>query len=540
MFPVFFASLALRKQPNRRGGTVELLVRSLSLLVFTLVVGCVATPGEPTLREVEPTVLDARRGGALELRGQGFFPAGTFDFDRPERSKLSTVVSAELIQGALHVALSDVTLVDSTRVSAQVPAGLSQGAWAVRLMTPRGVELTLEDALRLEEIADAGDPDAGDPDAGDPDGGEIDGGPQPCATQTFLDDDGDGFGVADSGSMLCGPGRSPIIGDCNDVDSLTSPAGREICNQLDDDCDGTTDEGCADAGFVRLRDAGQLDYFSASAFAPQRLWIAGGNRLLMVDGDAGEIDASNNCPNNMKAVWADPTGRAFVGGGNNGVGRLVTATRAAGCSNSQLIPEPVVGMTGFSTPDGGVRMDAVLRDGRRASWDGVGPVQVFGGKLPSGFELHDAHGSSPDAMYAVGGTTGTPQRPAVFRLQADGGFVSEALPTQNVQDGQLRGVWVVSPTEVVAVGDRGLVLRRVQGAWQHVDPPSMVDFTTVRAFSIGRFYLSTQLGDLRQWNGSWSLRYTDAVPVRDLTAFDEEHFWLVGDDEFIINGPRSP
>ena len=129
-----------------------------------------------------------------------------------------------------------------------------------------------------------------------------------------------------------------------------------------------------------------------------------------------------------------------------------------------------------------------------------------------------------------------PQRPAVFRLQADGTFVSEPLP-QNAQDGQLHGVWVLSPTEAVAVGDRGLVLRRVQGVWERIAPPSMANYTTVRAFSIGRFYLSTEFGYLRQWSGQWALRYTDQVPVRDLTAFDEAHFWMVGDNALIIEGP---
>ena len=239
----------------------------------------------------------------------------------------------------------------------------------------------------------------------------------------------------------------------------------------------------------------------------------------------------------MNAVWADPSGRAFVAGGNNGVGRLTTATKAAGCASSQLLPDPAAGLIGFTSADGGVQVEGVLRDGRRVSWDGVGPVQVKGTALAGGFVLYDAHGSSPGALYAVGGTTGNPQRPAVFRLQPDGGFAQESLPTQNVQDGQLHGVWVVSPNEVVAVGDRGLVLRKFQGAWERIAPPSMANYTTVRAFSIGRFYLSTEFGYLRQWSGSWMLHYTDQVPVRDLTAFDERNFWLVGDNGVIITGP---
>ena len=52
----------------------------------------------------------------------------------------------------------------------------------------------------------------------------------------------------------------------------------------------------------------------------------------------------------------DPSGRAFVGGGNNGIGRLAIATRGAGRAPYSHDSTPVIGMTGFSTADGGVRM----------------------------------------------------------------------------------------------------------------------------------------------------------------------------------------
>src|SRR5690606_7146553 len=62
------------------------------------------------------------------------------------------------------------------------------------------------------------DPDSGTP--GDPDGGP-----------TCIDDDGDGYGEG------CSLGT-----DCNDADPAVSPAATETCNGVDDDCDGTTDE----------------------------------------------------------------------------------------------------------------------------------------------------------------------------------------------------------------------------------------------------------------------------------------------------------
>ena len=499
------------------------------------------------LRAVEPAVLEGLRGGALKLLGDGFIPAGPYDFDRPSTSALTTVVSAALERGDERIELADATWVDAQRIDATVPAGLAEGTWSVHLVTPRGVALVLPDALTIA-AGDGGLPDGGEVDAGEVDAGGIDagvdagidGGPLPCQTLTFLDGDGDGFGAPDSGSLLCGPGRVLMTGDCNDVDRLTFPGGVEVCNGRDDDCNGLVDDGaCSDAGFIRLTDLNSPgnDFLSTWAWGPDSVWIAGGTHLFVHEGDGGFIDESANCPMGMNSVWADSSGRAFVGGGNNGVGRLTTARRGAGCASSELVPEPVAGMVGFLSADAGVLVEIVLRDGRRVSWDGVGTARVKGSPVPAGFVLFDAHGSSSDALYAVGGTTGNPQRPAVFRLQADGGFVGELLPTQNVQDGQLHGVWVVSPSEAVAVGDNGLVLRRVRGAWERIPPPSTANYTTVHAFGIGRFSLSTEFGYLRQWDGQWTLRYTDQVPVRDLTAFDEEHLWLVGDNGLIIRGP---
>lgn len=531
-------------------------MRFSPLLLLAWLVGCSSPPAAPVLSEVNPAVLNADQGGAIELRGEGFLPTGVYDFDQPDRSSLSAGVSAWLEQGGRRLELLDATWVDARLISARVPAGSEPGWWSVRLITPRGFELSLVDALRLEPtltdaglLLDGGLPDGGQPDAGaldagpvdagPIDAGPIDAGPQPCQTWTFFDDDGDGFGVPDSGAFLCGPGRGPVEGDCNDVDPLSSPAGTEVCNALDDDCDGVTDElGCPDAGPTRLRlvDGGE-DFLSASAWASDSLWIAGGSTLLVRTGDAGLIDVSTNCPMGMNAVWAQATGAAFVGGGNNGVGRLTTATRDAGCVTSELLPEPVVGMVGFPAPDGGTVLEVLLRDGRRLAWDGVSPVVVLGLPLPVGTELVDAHAAGPGAFYAVGGTVGPPRRPAVYRMGADGSLLAEDLTALSLPDGWLRGVWALSPNEAVAVGEQGVVLRRVQGNWQRIPPPAAANYTSVRAFSVGRFYASTDVGSLQQWSGRWAVWATDPLPVRDLTAFDEAHFWLVGDHELIIKVP---
>ena len=71
-------------------------------------------------------------------------------------------------------------------------------------------------------------------------------------TDTFyLDNDNDGYGVASSTQEACSApsGYATNAGDCNDSDAAVNPVADEICDSVDNDCDGTTDEASAlDAG----------------------------------------------------------------------------------------------------------------------------------------------------------------------------------------------------------------------------------------------------------------------------------------------------
>ena len=63
----------------------------------------------------------------------------------------------------------------------------------------------------------------------------------------YADADGDGYGDADSAHVdnpTCedvGPGWVLDATDCDDADAAVSPGAVEVCNGLDDDCDGTSD-----------------------------------------------------------------------------------------------------------------------------------------------------------------------------------------------------------------------------------------------------------------------------------------------------------
>jgi len=64
-----------------------------------------------------------------------------------------------------------------------------------------------------------------------------------CETY-YADADGDGFGNGAQSKCLCGPSKpyqATKAGDCNDGNGAIHPGAAEVCNGLDDNCDGATD-----------------------------------------------------------------------------------------------------------------------------------------------------------------------------------------------------------------------------------------------------------------------------------------------------------
>lgn len=492
----------------------------MSLLVVS---ACVERPAAPALTDVTPRELFSA-GGEVALTGERILPSGTFEFDAPARSQWSTTVSARVFLGDVSLPLEGAQWQSTSSVTGVVPAGLSPGRYSLELTTPRGEVLTLSDALTILD------------EAVEPDAGVI----TPCDTVTWPDEDRDGYGRAGPGELLCGAGRVENQLDCNDFDSLSSPAGVEVCNGLDDDCDGLSDEGlCADAGLTvtRLRalDDPLNDFVALSVYGPNEAWVATTDKLFEHRADGGFREHSVNCPMRMNALWADPGGRVFVAGGNPGIGRIsLSSPSTMGCTPGQMLPDPVAGLSGFQLLDGGFVVEGVLRDGRRMSWDGVG-TPMISGTQNSDLNLKSASGSTPSTFYGVGLLNGS-QLPAAVRVRSDGTLLTEWSPDAGVV---LRGVSSPTPVAAVAVGDRGLVARRQNGVWSTMPSPTVSNLTAVKAFGPGRFVLSSESGTLQSWAGAWTVTATDPLPVRALDAWDEGNLWLVGDDGFIVRVRRQ-
>ncbi|MCY7420891.1 MAG: T9SS type A sorting domain-containing protein, partial [Chitinophagaceae bacterium] len=70
-------------------------------------------------------------------------------------------------------------------------------------------------------------------------------------TTYYKDADGDGYGGSTK-ITTCNPPAGYVVqgGDCNDANAAIYPSAKDICNGLDDNCDGQIDEGCFNIPFI--------------------------------------------------------------------------------------------------------------------------------------------------------------------------------------------------------------------------------------------------------------------------------------------------
>lgn len=82
----------------------------------------------------------------------------------------------------------------------------------------------------------------------------------------FPDADGDGFGTTSGAIASCSVlgGYASVSGDCDDGDRLTHLGASEVCDGVDNDCDGASDEGLSVATYYRDADG---DGYGVSADA---------------------------------------------------------------------------------------------------------------------------------------------------------------------------------------------------------------------------------------------------------------------------------
>lgn len=128
--------------------------------------------------------------------------------------------------------------------------------------------------------------------------GKTDTGTSPCAVKTWYHDvDVDGYGKRDDKVEQCvaPPGFVDKDSDCNDSNSVIHPGATELCDTLDNDCDGTTDEDCGVAngsweGYVKIVADSKICFASrgfgdAPPYTTEPAFLVGNNLSWVTNAD---------------------------------------------------------------------------------------------------------------------------------------------------------------------------------------------------------------------------------------------------------------
>ncbi len=149
-----------------------------------------------------------------------------------------------------------------------------------------------------------------------------------AATTFYRDADGDGYGDPSVTAQGCSapPGYVMNAGDCNDASAAVSPGAVELCDGIDNDCDGQVDEGVL-ALFYADADGdgyGDSNVVVAGCFAP-----AG---FVAVGGDCNDASAAVHPGASELCNNADDNCNGLVDEGNPGGGAACATGLLGACS----------------------------------------------------------------------------------------------------------------------------------------------------------------------------------------------------------------
>ncbi|ADO72194.1 putative metal-binding motif-containing protein [Stigmatella aurantiaca] len=362
--------------------------------------------------------------------------------------------------------------------------------------------------------------------------------PQPF-TPWYKDVDGDGDG--DASALIRGacsapePGAVTTSGDCDDSSPFVFSNNPEVCDRLDNDCDGQTDENmCGPETWNEIASSGTAGttWNAVAPHAEGQAWaVANDSKLVHVK---GTLATEYTCAGNWISAWARSSdGRVFLGS-ERGVFASRTVENPDCGGNDSGHEARLNGLVGFENgPE--TTLFAVSSNGRIYRWNyPAAPVEV---EDATPLNLRAIHGTKVSNLLAVG-VDGS-NAPVILRANADGSqWTPETLPAGLPSNTALRTVHVVHDGLAFAAGDNGVVLMREKGSWTEL-PRLSSDIKGLVAYGRTAVYAATADKIVKRFDGtSWSDVHSPSWVPTAIHGMGPQEFWVVGFGNGIVR--REP
>lgn len=216
------------------------------------------------------------------------------------------------------------------------------------------------------DTADAGKTDSGKADSGKTDSGQADTG-LPCTTKRWYRDvDGDGYGAAATFQDAClqPSGFVDKSGDCDDAKNAVHPGATELCDAVDNNCDGMVNGTLAETAACTATAGSYAGTFTM--YTAEKLGTTVVNQMTCTGTNALVVDL--NAANVLKGTVACKYTGSLGGFNQNQTGTITGTVRPDGVVDLSLVYTFGSGMTrtfAFKGTAAGSRVDVV---NGKSSW----------------------------------------------------------------------------------------------------------------------------------------------------------------------------
>ena len=390
-------------------------------------------------------------------------------------------------------------------------------------------------------------------------------------TLYYPDVDQDTQGASDGAAQKICSGTPPPTGkvanatDCDDADPGTKQAATEVCDGLDNNCNGQLDEGLTCGGrFLQVFDSalggGGHDWRTVALDPTDGypVWVAGmeGKLAVRTAANASFVShsqgesTSTSCGNwHWYAAWVRPSdGHVFLAGQGGQVAEHTKAT----CINQADAPgtDDATGIVGFES-GGMTTLYLTNAGGKLFTWTpGSNPIEQHAN---SGNSYRDIHAVDPNLLLVAGRTSAGNQGVTSY---LNGSWTPVPHTLNNTVSGSVNALWVGATNLACAVGDGGAVWRWSGGTNWTLAPavpgggPNFTSVVIPPGTNVAYMVDKSPNGKLRrltQYGWARAPRITPVgqtqpvdpqVPLYDLAMRSVSDFWMVGDDGSVYHYPQ--